>query len=208
LELARGLALWAAAFKTLPGLPQLRGSRSLTAAIAELPRPDPPWTMLEAGTFTRIDELQEFPAVVESLGSAESAHDALRQLTATFCDVLVSNPDTPALPLVHTVTPASALRTLLPHLPGLSVGAVYAQLWHVNAAITAAFVPVGGSAKRTSVVPASEVPTTSDLIADAVEHRDSHVLKFTEACVREHAASPDHVYLHAARHVLDQIASW
>jgi hypothetical protein len=47
-----------------------------------------------------------------------------------------------------------------------------------------------------------------ELVGRAVEHRDPHVLKFTEACAREHAIGPNPVYLHAAQHVLAVTPAW
>jgi hypothetical protein len=47
-----------------------------------------------------------------------------------------------------------------------------------------------------------------ELLARAFAHQDPHVLKFSEACAREHAHNPDAVYLLAARHVLDQLQAW
>jgi hypothetical protein len=205
-ELARGLALWAATYRPLPGRPALRGTRRLRDAVAHLPRPSQPWTMFEAGTFARIDELPTFTAAVEDLGPAERLDDALGELTATFCDVVAAHPELPAVPLVHTVTPASALRTMLAHVPSLPVDVVYAHVWHVNAAITSAFTPahrdLPGSASSDAEV------STAELTARAAEHGDVHVLKFTDACVREFERRPNPSYLRAARLVLDQLPPW
>jgi Questin oxidase-like len=206
-EVAHGLAFWAATFTTLPGRPELRGPLTLTEAIAGLPRPHPPWAMMEAGTFARIDELDRFPAAVEALGPRESGDGALSDLTASFCAVILAHPGVAAVPLVHTVTPATAMRTLQRFLPELSIEAAYAQLWHVGAAIVAAFTP-SGAPGVTAPREAAESLAPAEIVGRAVEHRDTHALKFAEACTREHAIRPDPVYLLAAQQVIEQLPPW
>ncbi len=78
-EAARGLALWAATFKPLPGHPGLHGTLDLPIAIAKLPRPNPPWSMFEAGGFARLDELPTFPGAVEALGPPDSIDAAFER---------------------------------------------------------------------------------------------------------------------------------
>jgi hypothetical protein len=51
-------------------------------------------------------------------------------------------------------------------------------------------------------------PSPAELVIRAVEHRETHALKFTEACVREHTLNPDPVYLQAAQQVLGQLPRW
>lgn len=205
-ELAKGLAYWAGSYKALPGQPSLQGARSLDEAIARLPRPDETWTPLEAGLFSRIDELPGFAEAVEALGPPPAIDQALSDLTATFARIMLANPDVHPFGLVHAVTPVSAARTLLPYLPAVSTTQVYAQLWQVNAAITAGFT----TRKGHGVEPAhdGDVPSSDELVARAVEHRDPHVLKFTEACVRENALRPDPAYLLAALHVIEATPAW
>jgi hypothetical protein len=41
------------------------------------------------------------------------------------------------------------------------------------------------------------------LIDRAIAHGDEHAIKFTEACVREHALNPSPVYFAAARHAIE-----
>jgi len=207
-EVADGLAFWAATFTRLPGRPELRGPLTLPAAISRLPRPDPPWAMMEAGTFARIDELNGFAAAVEALGPPESSLDALSEISASFCAVVLAHPDVPALPLVHTVTPAAALRTLQAYLPDLSIQAAYAQLWHVGAAIVSAFTAGSAPPRTAPVKEAAETLAPAEVVGRAVEHRDTHALKFVEACTREHATRPDPVYLLAAQQVIEQLPPW
>ena len=206
-EAASGLALWAATFKPLPGHPGLHGTLDLPIAIAKLPRPNPPWSMFEAGGFARLDELPTFPGAVEALGPPDSIDAALSDLTAAFCRTLVLHPDVFPLALVHTITPAAAMRTLLPHVPEITVHAAYAQLWHTSAAIITGFT-THATPIAPSSLPSMPVPHPDEIVARAVEHCDSHALKFADACVQEHRLRPDPAYLVAATHVLEQLPAW
>ena len=204
-ELARGLAYWAATYKSLPGRPELRGPRRLDEAIAGVPHPDEPWTPLEAGTFARIGELGTFPDAVASLGPPASPDGALSDLTAAFCRLVLATPGMPVGP-IHAVTPTAAARTLLPYLPADTVEALYAQLWHVNAAIVAGFAPPPGA--EAPLGGHDGAPAPAEVLARAAEHRDTHVLKFAEACAREHALRPDPVYMLAAQRVVEALPPW
>jgi hypothetical protein len=53
-----------------------------------------------------------------------------------------------------------------------------------------------------------EVPSASELIARALDHRDEHVIKFTEAAVRENTLRPDPRYLAAIIAVQQRIPRW
>jgi hypothetical protein len=159
--------------------------------------------------FTRLDELDGFTAAVEALGPPEADPQALSDLTAAFCRMLLASPRVFPQGPVHMVTPTAAVRTLLPYLPGVSVRAVYAQLWHVAAAIACGFLDPTSPVETPP--PEDEpptLPTPADLAARAAEHGDPHAVKFTEACLRENDLRPDPVYLLAARHVLDHTPAW
>jgi hypothetical protein len=207
-ELAAGLASWAGWYKPLPGRPELTGPLTIDQAIDGLPHPTERWTPIEAGTFTRLEELDGFAASVEAVGAPESADGALSDLTATFCRVLLANPDVFSQGLVHTVTPVAAVRTLLPYLPDVSVNTVYAQLWHVGAAIVCGFTARADGSRRSTAADPATVPTAGQISARAAEHRDPHAVKFSEACLREHTVRDDPVYLRAAQHVLDRTPAW
>jgi hypothetical protein len=120
---------------------------------------------------------------------------------------LLANPVVFPVPLVHTVTPTGAVRTLLPYSSEYSIEALYSQLWHVNAAIVCGFTPPPASDR---IAPANlgDVPASQEIVAQATEHMDPHVLKFTEACAREHALRPDPVYMFAAQSVLQRTPAW
>jgi hypothetical protein len=204
-ELANGLALWAASFKMVPGQPILRGPLRLADALAALPRPEQPWPTTEARTFARLAELDEFDVAVEELGPPPPEMDPLSLLSASFCSEMLAHTEVSAVPLVHTVTPIAATRTLLRYMPDITAEDMYGLLWGVGAAIVVSFTPRGGSAPTDSGV---DPPSPAHLVTRAIEHRDPHVLKFTDACLREHALNPDPCYLHAIHHVLRQTPRW
>jgi hypothetical protein len=207
-ELAKSLAAWAAWYRELPGgRPTLRGHLGLDGALAGLPRPAGPWTPLEAGTFARLHEVPDYPDAVAALEPPVDTQRGLSDLTAAFCRTMLAHPDAVPQGLVHAVTPVAAARTLLPHLPGASADDLYARLWQVGAAIVVGFTPPARS-DRPAPIPGRSPLRPDELVARAVEHRDPHVVKFTEACAREHALVPDPVYLHAAQHVLAHTPPW
>jgi Questin oxidase-like len=208
-ELAKALAYWAGSYKTLPGRPTLGGHRSLHEAVARLPRPQDPWTPIEAGMFSRIGELRDFGDAVETLGPPASVDEALSDLTSTFARLMLANPDAQPIGLVHAVTPVAGARTLLGYLPTVSIQQMYGQLWQVDAAIAAGFTraPHSGTATLTDRQDV-EAPSPAELVARATEHKDPHVVKFTEACAREHALRADPAYLLAVQHVIDKSPAW
>jgi hypothetical protein len=203
-EVAHGLALWAASYKTLPGRPRLIGQLGVGPAVRRLPRPETTWPILEAGNFARIHEVADFPVAIEALGLVDPP-TALSALSAEFCRTILAYPDVFPVPLVHTVTPIAAIRALQPHLPDSSLLDLAAHVWHVGAAVTIAFTPTSAAAAGPTE---AEPGPVEELLARAVEHRDPHVLKFTEACVREYAINPEPVYLAAAAHVARRLPAW
>jgi hypothetical protein len=64
----------------------------------------------------RASSNTSFPAAVEALGPPLSPDEALSDLSVAFCRVIVVNRGLFPVPLVHTVTPISALRTLMPYV--------------------------------------------------------------------------------------------
>jgi hypothetical protein len=203
-ELAHALALWAASFKILPGRPQLVGPLPLGLASERLPRPKPPWPLVEAGSFLHLHELEAFGPAVEALGPLDLTEDPLGALSAQFCRVILMHPEAIAVPLVHTVTPIAAVRTLRPYLVDLPTDQLYAHLWHVGAAITVAFTSETARPVSSELDPGA----LSELLARAVAHQDPHVLKFSEACAREYTLRPDPIYLAAIGHVLGHVPGW
>ena len=203
-ELATALAYWAGTYRALPGDAILRGTTSLADALAQVPRPDQPWTPVEAGMFTRVGELDGFAESVGRLAPPAAIDQGLSELTATLARLMIARPDAMPFGLVHAVTPVAGVRTLLPYLDPGDHRLVYGYLWRVDAAIVAGFVP--SPVDAATLAPAGddppEMPTPPDLVTQAAEHRDPHVVKFTATCLSENALAPDPAYLLAAQHVI------
>ncbi|MEW2576349.1 hypothetical protein [Streptomyces syringium] len=200
-ELARGLAYWAARYTELPGHPRLAGPHTLPAAVAALPRVASDGPMGPGTARGRLDTLTDVPGYTESLEwlAPDQAPRLLSEMTVQFADVYLGHPEVYPVPLIHGVTAPAAVRLVLPHLPPELYEPTVARLWQVHAAFLLAFTTdrrgEGTAAWRSE---APELPPMAELGPRAAEHGDEHVIKFTEACLREYALLPDPRYLAAA----------
>ncbi|MFG2140114.1 hypothetical protein [Streptomyces sp. NPDC048650] len=201
-ELARGLAYWAARYTELPGRPRLRGRYALSAAVAALPRVPHEGGLAPGTARERLDGLGRLPGYHEALEwlAPEQAPRLLSEMTVQFADVYLGHPEVYPVPLIHGVTAPAAVRLVLPHLPHEVHAQTVAQLWQVQAAFLLAFTvdrrDEGTSVWRSQLPDAP--PSMVELGGRAAEHGDEHVIKFTEACLREYALRPDPRYPAAA----------
>ncbi|CAO5178174.1 DUF4243 domain-containing protein [Frankia sp. AiPs1] len=211
-ELARGLAYWAARFTPLPGSPRLDGRLAVAAAVATVPRApiDPglsPGELLQ-GRLRRLDEQPGYHDALTAL-RAEQAQALLSDLTAQFAGLCLVHTGPSPVPLIHAVTAPAALRLVLPYLPTELHEPSVATMWQTNAALLMVFTGDDrGESEAHARASALDVPGHEELIHQAVEHGDEHVLKFTEACLREHALRPDPRYLAAVTVVRDRMARY
>ncbi|MFG2181974.1 hypothetical protein ACGFLS_25110 [Streptomyces abikoensis] len=200
-ELARGLAYWAARFTELPGHPRLTGTYDLAGAIAALPRVPHEEPLRPEVPRQRLARLAELPGYGEALTALapDRADRLLSEMTLRFADVYLAHPEVFPVPLIHGVTAPAAARLVLPHLPPELHEPTLAALWQVHITFLLAFTTdrrdEGADAWRAG---AQAAPPAPELAARAAEHGDEHVIKFTEACLREHALRPDPRYLAAA----------
>ncbi|MFG2341007.1 hypothetical protein [Streptomyces yangpuensis] len=200
-ELARGLAYWAARYSELPGRPRLHGPHELPDAVATLPRVPLDGPMGPGTARHRLDTLAELPGYGASLETLapQQAPRLLSEMTAQFADVYLGHPEVYPVPLIHGVTAPAAVRLVLPHLPHELHEPTLARLWQVQSAFLFAFTSDRrdeGTVAWQSEIP--DLPPLDELGARAAEHGDEHVIKFTEACLREYALRPDPRYPAAA----------
>jgi hypothetical protein len=127
----------------------------------------------------------------------------LSDLTRTFARVLRDEAHDfgRVIAFVHAITGPSAVRLLLPHVSPSTGRALLRYAWQAAAALYSAF------SRSAEPTPLPSVPSIPELVERAVENGDEHAIKLTEACLREHDAKPDPVYLEAAATTLARIRS-
>jgi hypothetical protein len=207
-ELSRGLAYWAARYTPLPGQPEFIGSDTVAQAIAKLPRPQPegrgPFKQQAQRRIAQLDELPAFRDALTSLAPG-GAQWLLSEMSATFAGIYLAHPEVPPVPLVHGVTAPAAIRLVLPHLPDALHARSVEAMWQISVTFLLVFTRDRGAEQHPLAGLSDELPTVSDLLGRALEHGDEHVIKFTEACVREAALRPDPRYLAAALQAMNRI---
>lgn len=205
-ELAHGLGCWAARSTPLSSLPTLRGTKDLRRTLLALPRLEGELETDAPGITARLVMLRDRPDFGESTneyGVTGTIDDAFSDLTREAARLFIEHATREnVFPLVHALTAPAAIRMSLANVPEDQWIMSLATGWQLLAAITSAFTATP-SAEVTHDV--GQTPTADALIAVAVRHGDEHVIKFTEACIREHAIVDDDVLLSAAaliRHLI------
>ena len=194
-EIAHGLAYWAATYQRPVGDPERHGPRSLDEALRDLPR----------------DEGADIAPALESLEPVPDIDAAISRHTATFARLLYAHRElapVPTIQLIHTITAPSSMRDLLPYLPPARGAWAYRQLWQVSAAIVARLAKPLANGDETDPALAAPKLSREELIERAVAHRDDHMIKLTDACLREEAIRPDPVYRALAEAMLERLPPW
>ena len=181
-------------------IPAVTGGLGVEEALRHLPR-------IEPGTHNGplgagLKSLPGFTSAVESLAEATDAENAISRHTAAFARVLITHPEVPPIPLVHTITAPTAVQHLLPYVPRELAIRFYGHLWQVSAAIAAIFASPAEPGLETGPLTAAPALQPDELIHCAIEHGDEHTIKLPEACLREDRICPDPAYRGAAEAVL------
>ena len=198
-ELAEGLGYWAARYQLLPGAPSSTSGDLLPSEavrhIETLPSGQKRFGLI-SDALRRLDDFPAFEGAINLVDTAGDAPRILSDLTETFATVYLANAHTgQVIAFIHAVTGPSAIRLLAPHLTPEATQTALRYGWQAGAALYAAM----GETLEATVVEAPD-ESSDDLIDRAVATGDEHAIKFTEACLREHALNPKPVYLAAARH--------
>ncbi|MBN9486355.1 MAG: DUF4243 domain-containing protein [Alphaproteobacteria bacterium] len=163
-----------------------------------------------AGTYQmpsrRVDPT---PLVALPDAAQDGAGIALCRHTAFLGRVLLAHidrPMTPVIQLVHTITSAAAIRTLLPLLPCEFAEDAYEAAQRVSADILARVVSAPPA--MTNAEPPHCQLQWDDLAARAVAHRDEHVIKLTDACLHEDFIRPDPIYRAVAEAIQRCLPAW
>ena len=204
-ELAEGLGYWAARYQLLPGDPSSPGAWLPSQAIhrvAILPFAcRASFGSITAGLHP-LDGFPPFNAVINLVDTSGDVSHVLSNLTETFARVFLANASDfgRAITFIHAVTGPGALRLLAPHLAPETTQTALRYTWQMAAALYTAFGQACGLDSFEAIDESAD-----DMIDRAVATGDEHAIKFTEACLREHALNPKPVYLAAAHHASETL---
>jgi hypothetical protein len=198
-ELAEGLAYWAATYMLLPGAPSASSRGLLPSQALRIIEPLPPEQQHPAGLISdslrKLAGLPSFAAAVDLVDVGGEPSRFLSDLTEAFAGVYLANADNgQVIGLIHAVTGPSAVRLLAPHLSTEATALALRYAWQAAAGL---YVTMAQTPAPAAIEPPQG--DEQDLIERAVATGDEHAIKFTEACLREHALHPQPVYLAAAR---------
>jgi len=200
-ELADGLGYWAAAYQTLPTAQNVTRPLSAQEAITKVPIVPTAQRRFSGTIVSSLEALEEFPDFTPVIGLLDVKSDPVQMISdisETFTRVYLANAHDvlSTIVFIHSVTGVVALRSLLPYLPAATTHEILRHAWQGSCALYSAF---GQSAPKVKEI---EPPRESrDILIDmAVANGDEHVIKFTEACLREYDLNPSPAYLAAARH--------
>ena len=204
-ELADGLALLAASYQELPaaepnGAPG-RPAVEAIAGVAVVPRADRRFAGTIVSSLEALDDHPPFAGAIHLLDVEGDPSLRLSELTDAFARVFLANARDvlSAIVFVHAVTSVAAVRSLAPHLDDATTRGALRFAWQAGAALYAAF-----GERPAPASPIEPPPEPAHALADrAVAHGDEHAIKFTEACLREHALRPSPAYPAAARAALE-----
>jgi hypothetical protein len=205
-ELAEGIGYWAATFHELPAAAERAAAGRLPSEaihdVVAVPESERPKGFLITDRLGALESFPPFRSVLDSVDPSGDASRFLSDLTETFAGVYLANvPASSVITFIHTVTGPSAVRLLLPHVGSAAGASLLRHAWQGAAAIQAG---LGGKLPR-AAAPSAAVFDHDELVDRAVATGDEHAIKFTEACLREHALDPKPVYLEAARDAVTRL---
>ena len=201
-ELGDGLGYWAAAYQVLP---TATNGNVIAApaheAIARVPIV-PPARRTFSGTIVSslvgLDDFPDFAPVIRTLDVEQEPGRVVSDMTETFARVYLANARDvlTTIVFIHGVTSVAALRSILPYVPESAAQDLLRYAWQSACALYAAF------GNDTPAMGDVEAPVTArdSLIDMAAAHGDEHVIKFTEACLREDRIRPSPAFAAAAHH--------
>ena len=203
IELAHGLAYWAARWQPVPGaaaglgLPAEGGASVISAAqaLAAVPRIADQY----GGVGERFSRLADLPGWSAALAAPHFPASAaeIRSWLAGLADAAtfryLSYGHGNAVMLVHSATAPSAVLRTLPALDAEQWAPSLAASWAAAAALTAVYAPPTAAARTDLPCPPDGAQSAEDTFARAVHHGDEHVIKFadTAADVYARTGNPD-----------------
>lgn len=205
-ELARGLAYWAARYQELPGEFSGKNGDLLPSQAIEqvelLPEAQRHPFHLIVERLADLEGFDPFTHVMDLVDTSGDPSVFISDLTETFAHVYLTHAVDYDLIItfIHTVTAPSALRLLAPYLDRETISTAFRFAWQTCAALYAGF---GFASTQATFDPPDE--DVEELVTKSIATRHVHVIKFTEACLREHAIAPKPVYLAAAWDAVERL---
>ncbi|MEO5875882.1 MAG: hypothetical protein ABIS86_23135 [Streptosporangiaceae bacterium] len=201
-ELAHALAYWAAAYAELPGRPVTAGLRTAEQVAAVLPVLQLAPRGLIGEHLGNLRDLPEFAAAVRSLRPPTDVVADLIELSRVFAGVFLAHAAHAPIPFVHAVTAPVVVSSILHLLPAETWRGTYERLWQMSAALYSGYAYGSIAEPR----PETDPPDAVELAGRAVETGEEHVIKLTEAALRQHAVTADPVFLQASARVIEVLA--
>ncbi len=199
-ELARALAYWRASAATLPGTPGAATGGHVDAATSIASLEVVPNDRLKGGLFTQsvavLSEHRPFVDAIERLEIPDTVDgDAVGVVTRAMLAPYFESPLL-RIAYIHTITAPSALRLVAGHVQPETLRRLYGYGVQAVAALHAiSRLPTEHVLGADVEALAGDAEALKSRAADTLEE---HVIKFTEACLREHAATGDARFLLAA----------
>jgi hypothetical protein len=201
-EVATGLAYWAARYQELPGPPLLIGHQRVPEALADLPylpEETPDESLISPRVAHMADISDEFEQAVASLAPACDAVSLLDALAVGGARAYLRNAEGGhAVALIHAVTAPMAVQLVLPWLAPEDHDAALAYAWQAVASIHVAYDVDRHAPDEDDRVGEADVPPGDVLIARALDSGGAHALKLTEAALRCYGRTKEPALLHAA----------
>ncbi len=203
-ELAAGLGYWAACYQELPTAAASNATKQRPNVAIQhvpvVPLEQRKFTGTIVGALDRLTEFLPFAPVIESADLTGNPAVVISELTETFARVYLANAHDAlsTIVFVHSITSGASVRLLAPHLQEAVAREALRYTWQAQCGLYAAF------GQRYAPEQAISPPRESheELIDMAVKNGDEHVIKLTEACLREYELNPKVEYLAAARHAM------
>jgi hypothetical protein len=201
-ELARGLALWAAAYEELPAGDATGAAPDVGTALAGVALYTEQRGRAPGGNI--VSGLRAVAALAPARDLVAPSNDLdadLSSLTAAFARVYLQHGTrSHAVAFVHAITAPCALRRIAPHVAPATARAAFPYAWQAAAAIYAAYAQRDHAAR-----PIEPTLAPSALVTRAIDNGNDHAIKLTEAVLAEHALRPDAAYLAAAEDAVTRL---
>jgi hypothetical protein len=206
-ELADAFASWAATYQELPASVHAANGTMLPREAITKVAVVPPDRRSYAGNITAsLGMLDDFPEFARSILLIDTGGELARlvsELTEVFARVYLANAHDirTTIAFIHGVTSPAALGNIAPQVSERAARTALRYAWQSGCGLYSCFS--GDTAMAEDIEPRDE--NEDELMDRAVAHGDEHVIKFTEACLRQHTLSPSPVYFAAVDHVIGMI---